>query len=76
VRPGRLRVKVGAPPDRAKAIPGARVERSDEERVLLIVEPGTDPQEILHAAQAAGPVEHFGFESGGLIDLYRQLVTR
>jgi len=44
--------------------------------VLLVVDPGTDPQKILRAAQAAGPVEHFGFETAGLVDLYREMVSR
>jgi hypothetical protein len=43
--------------------------------VLLVLDAGADPQAVLRAAQAAGPVEHFGFESGGLVDLYRQLVS-
>jgi ABC-2 type transport system ATP-binding protein len=71
-----LRVKVDATEDWASAIDGARVVGSDEEGVLLVVDPGTDPQAILRAAQAAGPVEHFAFETGGLIDLYRQMVGR
>jgi hypothetical protein len=44
--------------------------------VLLVVEPGVDPQAILRAAQAHGPVEHFAFETAGLVDLYRQMVAR
>jgi hypothetical protein len=52
-----------------------RVVHEDEEGILLLVEPGTDVQAVLRAAQAVGPVEHFGFESGGLLDLYRQLLS-
>jgi ABC-2 type transport system ATP-binding protein len=60
----------------ADALPGARVSAYDPDLgVLLVVEPGADLQAILHAAQAAGPVEHFGFESAGLIDLYRDLIA-
>jgi ABC-2 type transport system ATP-binding protein len=73
--PAQLRVKVDAPPEWASAIDGVHVQRVDEEGVLLVVDPRTDPQAILRAAQAAGPVEHFGFESAGLIDLYRQMVA-
>jgi hypothetical protein len=40
----------------------------------LAVTPGMDTQAVLRIAMQAGPVEHFGFESGGLVDLYRQLV--
>jgi ABC-2 type transport system ATP-binding protein len=74
--PAQLRVKVGAPPDWARSLEGARIASVDEDGVLLVVDPGTDPQAILHAAQAAGPVERFAFETAGLIDLYRQMVTR
>jgi ABC-2 type transport system ATP-binding protein len=73
--PAQLRVKADAPPDWAAAIPGVRIMRADEDGVLLVVDPGTDTQAILRAAQAAGPVEQFAFESGGLIDLYRQMVS-
>ncbi len=59
----------------AADVPGARVLREDAEGVLLELDAGADPQAVLRAAQAAGPVEHFGFESGGLVDLYRQLVS-
>jgi ABC-2 type transport system ATP-binding protein len=72
--PAQLRVKVDAPPGWASAINGVRVVSSDEDGVLLVVEPGVDPQVVLRAAQARGPVEHFGFETAGLVDLYRQMV--
>jgi ABC-2 type transport system ATP-binding protein len=74
--PAQLRVKVDGPDDWARTLPGVRVERSDEDGVLLVIEPGADLQAILRAAQAAGPVEHFGFESGRLLELYRQMVAR
>ena len=31
-------------------------------------------EQILRAAQAAGPVEHFAFETAGLVDLYRRML--
>jgi len=74
--PAQLRVKVGAPPAWARSLEGARIASDDEDGVLLVVDPGTDPQAILRAAQTAGPVEHFAFETAGLIDLYRQMVSR
>ena len=75
--PAQLRVNViGASSDWAKALHGVRVESADEDGVLLVVDPGTDPQTILRAAEKAGPVEHFGFETAGLIDLYRGMVRR
>jgi ABC-2 type transport system ATP-binding protein len=73
--PAQLRVKVQGPTAWATHLDGVRPVHEDEEGVLLLVEPGTDVQAILRAAQAAGPVEHFGFESSGLIDLYRQLLA-
>jgi ABC-2 type transport system ATP-binding protein len=74
--PAQLRVKVDAAPDWAAGLHGVRVAGSDEDGVLLTVDPGSDTQTILQAALAAGPVEHFGFESAGLIDLYRSMVAQ
>jgi ABC-2 type transport system ATP-binding protein len=74
--PAQLRVKVDTASDWASAITGVQVLGADEQGTLLVVEPGTDPQEILRTAQASGPVEHFAFESAGLIDLYRQMVNQ
>jgi ABC-2 type transport system ATP-binding protein len=73
--PAQLRVKIEGPTAWASQIPGVRVVREDERGLVLLVEPGTDPQAILRAAQGAGPVEHFGFESGDLLNLYRQLLS-
>jgi ABC-2 type transport system ATP-binding protein len=72
--PTQIRVRVDAPEGWADGIAGTNLVSADEEGVVLVVEPGVDPQSILEVAQAAGPVEHFGFESGGLIDLYRRLI--
>jgi ABC-2 type transport system ATP-binding protein len=75
--PAQLRVKVDAPEDGwARRLAGVEVLRTDEEGVLLMADPSADPQAILRAAQAAGPVERFGYESAGLIDLYRQMLAR
>lgn len=74
--PAQLRIKVDSPDSWTQGLPGVSVERSDQDGVLLVVAPGTDPQTILHAALAAGPVEHFGFENGGLLELYRRMVSR
>ncbi len=74
--PAQLRVKVDAPGDWASGLDHVRVARADENGVLLVVDPQADPQAILRAAQAAGPVEHFAFESVGLIDLYRQVIAK
>jgi ABC-2 type transport system ATP-binding protein len=74
--PAQLRVRVAAPPGWARGVPGTRVAAADDDGVLLIVDPGADTQAILRAAQAAGPVEHFAFETAGLLDLYRRMVSR
>jgi hypothetical protein len=50
------------------------IGKDDPQGVLLAVTPGMDTQAVLKLAMAAGKVEHFGFESGSLADLYRQLV--
>jgi len=73
--PAQLRVKVRAPHGWADSLADARVEREDEDGTLLVVAAGADTQAILRAAQAAGPVERFAFESAGLIDLYRRLLS-
>ncbi|MGD1058573.1 MAG: ATP-binding cassette domain-containing protein [Solirubrobacteraceae bacterium] len=74
--PAQLRVRVGSSTDWASALDGVRVLSSDEDGVLLLVHPGVDSQAILRAAQQAGPVERFAFESAGLIDLYRQMISQ
>ena len=74
--PAQLLVKVDAPPGWAAALEGARVVREDQDGVLLVVATGADVQAVLRAALAAGPVEHFGYELGGLVDIYRELALR
>lgn len=73
--PAQLRVKTLTSAEWFSGLPGVRVVRQDADGVVLLVEPGTDAQSVLKAAQEAGPVEYFGFEYGGLIDLYRRLVS-
>ena len=43
--------------------------------VLLAVTPGMDTQAVLRQAMAAGSVEQFGLETGGLVEPYRRLVS-
>ncbi len=74
--PAQLLVKVDAPSGWADALEGARVVRDDQDGVLLVVSTGADVQAVLRAALAAGPVEHFGYELGGLVDIYRELALR
>jgi len=74
--PRYLRVQVDGPTGWSANLQGAAVVRGDAYGVLLRLEAGTDPQAILRAALAAGPVEQFGFEAGGLADVYRELMSR
>jgi len=75
--PQHLRVQVEPASDWASNLndAGVRVEREDRGGVVLTLDPGADHQMVLHAAEAAGRVEHFAFESGTLADVYRKLVA-
>jgi ABC-2 type transport system ATP-binding protein len=73
--PQRLRVRVATSVDWTADLKGIDVIRKDSEGVLLAVASGMDTQAVLRLAMAAGTVEQFGFESGGLLELYRQLVA-
>jgi ABC-2 type transport system ATP-binding protein len=72
--PQRLRVQVATSTDWTAALKGIEIVSQDSAGALLAVTPGMDTQAVLRIAMQAGSVEHFGFESGGLVDLYRQLV--
>jgi ABC-2 type transport system ATP-binding protein len=73
--PQQLRVRVATSADWTAALKGIEIVRKDSEGVLLAWTPGMDTQAVLRIAMEAGPIEHFGFESGGLVELYRQLVA-
>ena len=53
-----------------------RAKDEDGEGIVLYLDTGVDAQTVLAAAQAAGPVEQFGYERGHLVDVYRELVRR
>jgi ABC-2 type transport system ATP-binding protein len=72
--PRRLRIRVVTSADWTANLKGVEVISKDPLGVLLAVTPGLDTQDVLRQAMAAGSVEHFGVESGGLVELYRQLV--
>ncbi|HWD08881.1 MAG TPA: ATP-binding cassette domain-containing protein [Actinomycetota bacterium] len=72
--PQHLRIDVAAPPDWAEALSGVHIQQVTGESIALLLDPGVDPQTVLKEAMAAGRVDHFGFESAGLADLYRTLV--
>jgi len=73
--PQRLRVKVATSTDWVANLKGVVVLTKDPEGVVLAVTTGMDTQAVLRLAMEAGHVEFFGFESGGLVELYRQLVV-
>jgi ABC-2 type transport system ATP-binding protein len=72
--PQRLRVRVETAADWTANLKGVEVISKDPLGVLLAVTPGMDTQAVLRQAMSAGLVEQFGLESGGLVELYRQLV--
>jgi ABC-2 type transport system ATP-binding protein len=72
--PQRLRVRVATSVDWTANLKGVEVISKDPRGVLLAVTPGMDTQAVLRQAMSAGSVEQFGLESGGLVELYRQLV--
>jgi ABC-2 type transport system ATP-binding protein len=72
--PQRLRVRVATSVDWTANLKGVEVISKDPLGVLLAVTPGMDTQAVLRQAMSAGLVEQFGLESGGLVELYRQLV--
>jgi ABC-2 type transport system ATP-binding protein len=73
--PQRLRVRVASSADWTANLKGVEVISKDPLGVLLAVTPGMDTQAVLRQAMAAGLVEQFGLETGGLVELYRQLVS-
>src|ERR1700674_1612651 len=74
--PQRLRVRVATSADWTANLKGVEViSKDDPPGVLLAVTPGMDTQAVLRQAMAAGLVEQFGLETGGLVELYRQLVS-
>ncbi|HZK74743.1 MAG TPA: ATP-binding cassette domain-containing protein [Clostridia bacterium] len=73
--PQRLRVRVRTSADWTTALKGIDVISKDSEGALLAVGPGMDTQAVLRTAMQAGTVERFVFETGGLVELYRQLVA-
>ncbi len=59
----------------AGAVPGVSVSRVDGGAVRLVLDEDTDPQAVLAAAMAAGPVEQFGFERRRLSEVFREALA-
>jgi len=73
--PQRLRVQVGTSGEWWAQLDHSHVLSHDGQGVLFDIRPGADTEEVARAATAAGPLQFFGFESGGLTELYRELVS-
>jgi ABC-2 type transport system ATP-binding protein len=73
--PQRLRVQVATGGDWWADLDHSHVLSHDGQGVLFDIRPGDDTEEVVRAATAAGPLQFFGFESGGLTELYRELVS-
>ncbi len=72
-----LAVRVAGDPEGRWAEPltgSATVVGLSAGTATLALSPGTDPQAVLDAARAAGPVEHFAFEQRRLSDVFREAV--
>jgi ABC-2 type transport system ATP-binding protein len=78
VRGGQPRLVVAVATDPAGAwareLPGARISTIERGQVRLVLDPGANPQAVLRAATAAGPVDHFAFESRRLSEVFREAV--
>ncbi len=60
----------------AEKVAGLTVSENDGGRLRLALGPATDPQSVLSAASAAGPVMHFAFERRRLSEVFREAVGR
>jgi len=60
----------------ANELPGVTVSERHGATVRLRLDDGTDPQQVLVAAQHAGPVTHFAFERRRLSEVFREAVGR
>lgn len=57
-------------------LPGVTVASRNGDRYRLLLDPGTDPQDVLAAAMAKGPVTHFSFERRRLSEVFLEAVRR
>ena len=63
------------PPAWAGATGGVEIVGQRGRAVRLVLDDGIDPQAVLRAAQAAGPVLHFSFERRRLSEVFREAVA-
>jgi ABC-2 type transport system ATP-binding protein len=59
----------------ARTLAGVEVVANENGRVRLVLADGVDPQAVLRAAEAAGPVLHFSFERRRLSEVFREAVA-
>jgi ABC-2 type transport system ATP-binding protein len=59
----------------ARGVPGVTISRVESGAVRLVLDEHTDPQAVLAAAMAAGPVEQFGFERQRLSEVFREALA-
>jgi ABC-2 type transport system ATP-binding protein len=59
----------------ARDLPGTTISRVESGAVRLVLDKDTDPQAVLRAAMAAGPVEQYGFERQRLSEVFREALT-
>ena len=78
-RGGQPRLVVGVVGDDggawARGLDGVEVTGFDRGRARLVLRSDVDPQRVLAAAMAAGRVDHFGFESRKLSEVFREAVA-
>ena len=73
--PRRLRVRMGSGATWQPSAVDARRVEEDARGAVFVLGAEADLPALLRSAMAAGPVEHFAFERGGLMDVYRELVA-
>ncbi|MGI8685266.1 MAG: ABC transporter ATP-binding protein, partial [Acidimicrobiales bacterium] len=59
----------------ARGLPGAQVEAVEGARVRLVLDAGAEPQAVLRAAMAAGPVREFAVVRRRLSEVFRDAVN-
>jgi ABC-2 type transport system ATP-binding protein len=74
----RVEVEVTGDPEAhwATGLPGVQILGAEHGRVRLVLGDGVDPQQVLGAAIAAGPVAHFAVCSRRLSEVFREAVGR
>jgi ABC-2 type transport system ATP-binding protein len=72
--PQHLRVQVATSQDWSADLTSFHILRKDGDGVLFDLPAGADAREILRVATQAGQLQFYGFETGGLTELYRELI--